>query len=154
RDPVADRLYLSTADGGRAITDAVTETYHVVNAGRALAGQPPVAPKNGARFHFELPSSVQGFQTENATLENVTGYSQVGTRSLAVHYEAGAAHVFTPTFIPPEAITMPGYDLMASPTLYPGQTVRARIAADEHNSGPVTSRLYAQVYGADDQLET
>lgn len=38
REPVADRLYLSTADGGRAISDAVIETYHVVNAARALAG--------------------------------------------------------------------------------------------------------------------
>ena len=38
RGPVADRLYLPTADGGRAITDAVTETYHIVNIGRALAG--------------------------------------------------------------------------------------------------------------------
>ena len=61
RGPVADRLYLSTADGGRAITDAVTETYHIVNSGRALAGLAPLAPKDGARFHFELPGAVQGF---------------------------------------------------------------------------------------------
>ena len=39
RGPVADRLYLPTADGGRAITDAVTETYHMVKLGRALAGE-------------------------------------------------------------------------------------------------------------------
>src|SRR5919112_6054077 len=45
RGPVADRLYLPTADGGRAITDAVTEAYHIVNIGRSLAGAPPVAPK-------------------------------------------------------------------------------------------------------------
>ena len=32
----------------------------------------------------------------------------------------------TPTFTPPEAIAMPGYTLLASPTLYPGQEVRAR----------------------------
>ena len=47
RGPVADRLYLPTADGGRAITDAVTESYHIINIGRALAGQKPLAPKNG-----------------------------------------------------------------------------------------------------------
>ena len=62
RGPVADRLYLATADGGRAISDAVIETYHVVNTARALAGEPPLAPKDGARFHFSLPESVQGFQ--------------------------------------------------------------------------------------------
>src|SRR5215207_10840739 len=50
RGPVADRMYLATADGGRAITDAVIETYQIVNIGRALAGAPPLAPKDGARF--------------------------------------------------------------------------------------------------------
>jgi len=48
RSPVADQLYLPTADGGRAITDAVTEAYHIVNSGRALAGDTPLAPKGGA----------------------------------------------------------------------------------------------------------
>src|SRR5258706_1553244 len=61
RGPVADRMYLPTAEGGRAITDAVAQTYEVVNIGRALAGAPPLAPKEGARFHFELPGAVQGF---------------------------------------------------------------------------------------------
>jgi hypothetical protein len=50
RGPVANRLYLSTADGGRAITDTVIETIHIVNIGRALAGQEPIAPKAGARL--------------------------------------------------------------------------------------------------------
>lgn len=67
RGPVADRMYLPTADGGRAISDAVTETYHVVNVGRALAGEAPLAPKQGARFHFELPGAVQGFMPEESS---------------------------------------------------------------------------------------
>ena len=45
RTPVADRLYIPTADGGRAISDAVIETYHIVNIGRALAGLDPVAQR-------------------------------------------------------------------------------------------------------------
>ena len=64
RGPVADRMYLPTADGGRCITDAVIETYHVVNTARALHGLQPVSPKGGARFHFSLPGSVQGFQAD------------------------------------------------------------------------------------------
>jgi len=187
RGPVADRLYLSTADGGRAITDAVTETYHVVNIGRALAGEPPVAPKAGARFHFELPGSVQGFRAEagiesrgkvrveymfghpvlrgcscslsckdTVRVENAIGHSQRGTRSLAIRYHhvapGQAARVATATFVPPEAIEMPGYSLMASPTLYAGQTVRAGMAVDEGNETPVTCRLYIRTYGADDEL--
>ena len=78
RGPVADRLYLPTADGGSSITDAVQETYRIVNIGRALQGETPLAPKDGARFHFSLPGSVQGFQLEDSpechgigTLHNV-----------------------------------------------------------------------------------
>jgi hypothetical protein len=163
RGPVADRLYLPAADGGRAITDAVIETYHVVNVGRALAGAEPLAPKNGARYHFELPGAVQGFQPEadseakgRVRVDNVAGHSQRGTRSLAIRYRdvapGQAARVATATFVPPEAIDMPGYSLMASPTLYPGQTVRARVVPDAGNETPVTVRLYLRAYGADDAL--
>jgi hypothetical protein len=163
RGPVADRLYLPTADGGRAITDAVTETYHVVNIGRALAGKPPVAPKDGARFHFELPGSVQGFVPEDSieskgtlTLRNVAGHSQTGQRSLAFDYRGVAAgrpaRVATATFTPFEAIDMPTYELLASPTLYPGQTVHARVAADTQNKKPVNCRLFHRMYGREDEL--
>ena len=163
RGPVADRLYLPTADGGRAISDAVIETYHIVNIGRALAGEAPVAPKDGAWFHFELPGAVQGFWPEEsaeskgmATLENVAGHGQRGERSLAIRYHRVArgrvVRVSTATFIPPEAINMPGYSLLASPTLYPGQTVRAGVAADRGNAMPVTCRLYIRIYGAGDKL--
>jgi ADP-ribosylglycohydrolase len=163
RGPVADRLYLPTADGGRAISDAVRETYHVVNIGRALAGAAPLAPKAGARFHFALPGAVQGFQAEDSveargtlTLENVAGHSRLGERSLALRYRRLApgrvARVATPTFIPPEAVTMDGYELLASPTLYPGQTVRAGLSADPQNQTPVVCQLYLQIYGANDEL--
>jgi len=163
RGPVADRLYLSTADGGRAITDAVTEAYHVVNVGRALSGESPVAPKDGARFHLNLPGAVQGFVPEDTvesrgtvTVENVVGHSRRGERSLAMRYHHVAsgrpARVATATFIPPDAATMPGYGLLASPTLYPGQTVRAGVAADGGNETAVTCRLYIRAYGAGDEL--
>lgn len=164
RGPVADRLYLPTADGGRAISDAVAETYHVVNIGRALAGAQPLAPKNGARFHFELPGAVQGFQPEDSAetrgtvvVENAVGHSRRGQHSLALRYRRLApgrvARAATPTFIPPEAIVMRGYDLLCSPTLYSGQVVRAAVAADAANSSPVDCRLYIRTYGAGDRLE-
>jgi ADP-ribosylglycohydrolase len=163
RGPVADRLYLPTADGGRAITDAVTETYHLVNSGRALAGMPPVAPKSGARFHFDLPGAVQGFMPDDSidaagtlTLTNVIGHSDEGQRSLALHYQGIAtgriARAGTATFLTPEAAEMPGYGLISSPTLYPGQTVRARIKADAGNRQIVTGNLYLRYYDADDHL--
>lgn len=164
RGPVADRLYLPTADGGRAITDAVTESYRIINIGRALQGAAPIAPKNGARFHFEFPGAVQGFQVEDSvesrgtvTLENIADHSRRGQRSLALHYHYLApgriARVATATFIPPDALDMPGYTLLASPTLYPGQTVHAGLKADPANRHAITCRLYIQTYGANDTLE-
>jgi len=176
RGPVADRLYLPTADGGRAITDAVTETYHIVNTGRALAGEEPVAPKAGARFHFELPGSVQGFRTEDSldcrgtvTVDNVVGHSQRGKRCLGLRFQRLApgrfARVAVATFTPPEARSAMTsakygvdrehgwkYNLLASPTLYSGQIVRAGVAADEGNHTPVVCRLYLRTYGPGDEL--
>jgi hypothetical protein len=167
RGPVADRLYLPTADGGRAITDALTETYHVVNIGRALAGRASLIPKGGARFHFELPGSVQGFQSEDSveargvlTLENVDGHSRQGQHSLAFHYRGVAAgrvgRAATATFIPSEELARyfdnRGYTLLASPTLYPGQIVRARVTAASHNGQSARCGLYIRAYGLDDQL--
>jgi ADP-ribosylglycohydrolase len=160
RGPVADRMYLATADGGRAITDAAIETYHVVNIARALAGESPLSPKDGAQFHFELPGSVQGFAGDHpsVTVDNVAEQSADGSRTLAVRWEDERpdtpAVAATPTFIPLEAIVMPGYTLMASPTLHPGQEVRARLVAHRGNAGPVEARLLIRFYGENDALQT
>ena len=158
RGPVEDRLYLPTASGGRAVSDAVIETYHIVNAGRALAGQGPLAPKNGARFHFELPGSVQGFQAApagSAAIANTVGFSATGQRSLAIDLKPGTTLgptlIWSPTFIPPEALNMPGYEFIASPALFSGQTVRARVSADPANAGPIEVGLVARYYGGDDK---
>lgn len=158
RGPVADRLFLPTADGGRCITDAVAETYEVANIGRALAGLPALAPKDGARLHFELPGSLQGVQPEGLAVENVAGHSRLGSRSLALRYRylatGGVARLAVPTFIPPSYLQASGYGLLASPKLYSGQEVRARISADSGNTSAVTCSLYIDVYGPADGLVT
>jgi ADP-ribosylglycohydrolase len=153
RGPVADRLYLATAEAGRAITDAVTETYAIVNIGRALAGEPPLAPKEGTRFHFSLPGSVQGWQAQAGEigLANVPGHSRLGERSLALRYRLQPGQVVraaTPTFTPPEALSFAHYMLDAAPTLYPGQIVRAIVSADSTNTAPVRCSLYLSIYTA------
>jgi len=157
RGPVADRMYLPTADGGRCVTDAVRETYCIVNAGRALCGKPPVAPKNGARFHFDLPGSVQGLTSESGEglspveIANVAGHSQAGERSLALKLSPppdgpDCGRAATLTFIPPADMAMPGYELIASPTLYPGQVVVARVQADPANLTVLQARLFLKRY--------
>lgn len=170
RTPVADRMYLPTADGGRAITDALRETYQIVNIGRALQGLRPLTEKEGVRFHFSLPGSVQGFTCDGSaecrdtvTIENIDksettdDYGGKAGRMLALRYKhvapGRAARVATPTFAPPQALKMGGYGLIASPTLYPGQNVHARLVADERNEKTALVCVYASVYGTNDELE-
>jgi ADP-ribosylglycohydrolase len=167
RGPVADRMYLPTADGGRAITDAVSESLRVVNIGRALQNQPPIVPKNGARYHFDLPGAVQGFMAEDSievrgtvAVENVTGHSLSGERALALRYRGLApgrvARVETATFVPSDEIARyfarRGYRLLASPAIYSGQTLRARVVADSGNAAPAHVRLYVKHYDHQDHL--
>jgi ADP-ribosylglycohydrolase len=161
RTPVADRLYLPTADGGRAISDAVRETDFILQSAYALNHQPYVAPKNGARFHFSLPGSLQGFQVADeaaASVSNTPHPALPNERCLTLEYrldDFGMSAMFTPTFIPAEAISMPGsYELYASPTLYPGQMVRAEVLASAANAQPIDVSLALQWYSEGDRLFT
>lgn len=156
RGPVADRLLLPTADGGSAVSDAVREAYVIVNAARALWGEPPVNPKNGARFHFEMPGAVQGFQAEDSSvlaLENVPSERGCGRRVLALRYrdlgQQRQARVLTPTFPAEESRHAGSYGVCACPTLYPSQRVRAAILAAASNPGGVWARLCIQTLDTD-----
>ena len=44
------------------------------------------------------------------------------------------------------------YTLLASPTLYPGQTVRASVSADPGNPAPIATRLFLRHYDGADEL--
>jgi ADP-ribosylglycohydrolase len=161
RGPVADQMLLSSADGGGAINDAVRVTYRLVALGRQLAGlQPAPAPKNGAQFHFSLPGSVQGFRPsapEDAQgaallLDNV-GYGE--GRALSIHYrDLGAVPLaaMTPTFTSLEVLKMRTYELMATPLVYSGQTLEARVIAAADNTSAIDVALRIRVYGLGDEL--
>lgn len=150
RGPVADRIYIPAADGGRSISDAVIETNHIVEIGAAIKREDHTWPKDGARFNFEYPGSVQGFrpQEETTSLKNIFGHSQLGQRSLKIQFE-GQGSVATPTFILPDELDMQGYQLLASPTLYAGQMIQVGLEASEN----LQVRLFIQVYNAEDQLD-
>jgi ADP-ribosylglycohydrolase len=160
RGPVKDRLYVPTADGGRCVSDAVIESYKLVNINRKMNGKSFLRPKNGARFHFELPGSVQGFHVDGScdvVLNNVPGHSLDGERSLEIGVRkldpGNNMHILTNTFIPPDDMKMGGYGVLASPILYTGQTIKARMTGSEANPGPITCRLMVSAYGANDQIE-
>src|SRR5881396_2686392 len=111
--------------------------------------------KRRSAFSFFLPGSVQGFRSQdNLKMENIPHPTESGQRVLTLHYRLESnrtSALLTPTFIPAEAIEMPGYNLLASPTLYSGQTVRAALLADVKNSGSVAVGIQLQMYGEEDR---
>lgn len=134
RGPVADRLYLPSADPGRSITDAVRESFAIINTARQLRKLDPIAPKDGARFHFTFPGSVQGFLCRTPESGRVTHSQTVDPQSepglLMIHEQGSAARFTTPTFIPPDTKDMvTGYVLVACPTVYSGHRVEAKLRA-------------------------
>ena len=146
RGPIADRLLISSADGGNSINDAVRTAYYLTNVGLQLAGGHArlQAPKDGAQFHFSLPGSRQGFRPQaglglaksvGVGNARVRGQPRAGDRLRGAGAAAMAAAVTTPTFSPREMLNMRTYDLMATPLVYPGQVVKARVAAPAGNSG-------------------
>jgi len=159
RRPVADRLFLPCGNPGLAITDAARVAVEVTNLGRAIKGLPLETPKDGARFHFSLPGSVQGFRVDPSfesagatSISNTNGHLAIQYRGLA---KGRSARVFTDTFIPLETKDLvTGYVLVASPTLHPGQTVRARCLAQTANAGQVDVKLYVRYYDGSDSLTT
>jgi ADP-ribosylglycohydrolase len=162
RGPIADRLLISSADGGNSINDAVRTAYYLANLGNRLAGGTPLdAPKSGAQFHFSLPGSCQGFRPQegpglhSATIGNVEFES---SRALSLGFQALAPGqtiaVTTPTFSPRDVLNMRTYDLMATPLVYPGQVVSARVAARAGNKGAVSARLRIRVYDCNDELQS
>jgi len=161
RGPIADRLLISSADGGNSINDAVRQAFYLTNLGLQLAGREKLeAPKAGAQFHFSLPGSQQGFRPQagmgSSTATSVGNVEFEASRALAVAYEAlapgQAAVVTTPTFSPREMLNMHTYDLMATPLVYPGQTVKARVSAPAGNRGSIGVCLRLRVYDEHDQL--
>lgn len=162
RGPISDRMLISSADGGNSVTDAVQQAYYLANLGAGLAGTERFEdPKQGARYHFSLPGSTQGFMVKRS--EDGCEGAQVGNvafeggRALGLSYSALAdgliAAAMTATFTPPEVTKMRTYDLMASPSVYPGQTLSSRVVCDAGNRGEVAVSLAIGVYNSGDGID-
>lgn len=144
RGPVADRIYVPTADPSWGISDCANEALFIANTARQLAGAPPEYPKGGAQFHFTWPGSVQGFMVTSGegAVRNVDGQLQIsGEQGL----RAGTP-VFTPSKDTAKYFEKRGYALLASPRVYPGQT----LYADVDPQSP--ANLYVAYYGDGDEV--
>lgn len=163
REPLADRLFVSSAEGARSVTDAATLADEVVRAGHRLAGLGWEPPKGGAQYHFTYPGSLQGFFSEDGAcaLANPRG----GALEVRFGLDGSTPRaVFARGFLPPEVPEPPdapyarnlgggwNYTLLASPRFYPGQVVRARLRAEALPG--TTAALACRYYDADDRLVT
>lgn len=156
RGPLADRALISSADGGFSITNAAKIALEVADFGRRIAGLKPLeAPKGGAQFHFTLPGSVQGFTARGATITHE--FDEPAHPSLAINCvdlkpSSQPAEALTQVFTGKDVLKMHTYPLMASPLLYPGQSVEARVRSPSTNTAGVQVALRLKVYGPKDSL--
>lgn len=130
REPVADRALVVSADGGECVTDAVLETRRILRSAQRLRGL--AAEERRPRFGFEFAGATQGFAPCPYAGGSATVRHRIlpdGGAALALTAGPGAtASVSTPVFLDPrEAVT--NFSTLASPTLYPGTTVRATLSA-------------------------
>ncbi|KUI68058.1 hypothetical protein VM1G_03600 [Cytospora mali] len=156
RGPLADRALISSADGGFSITNAASIALEVANIGRRIAGLSPLeSPKGGAQFHFTLPGSIQGFTVRSATLAHE--YDELERPTLAIKCTDlkptdHTIEAMTPVFMGKDVLKMHSYPLMASPLLYPGQTVEAKVRSPGTNMAEVQVALRLKVYGLRNNL--
>jgi len=164
RAAVNDAVFLPSADVGRCVSDLATEAHVVAGMGRELQRVSLPAPKKGARYHFELPGSTQGFVAEMsadspglAILRNMGGCSHAGKRGLAIVFSGvdgnRSARISAPVF--PKRMKQPGLRpayMSGSPTLYPGQTIRAYVEANSENKDQVGVRPFIRYFGDCDEL--
>lgn len=156
RTPVADRIYVSSADPTWGVSDCVLESQYIINTARHMIGEAPWAPKRDAQFHFEMPDSLQGFTLTQGEGEigNCTGVSLAGERTLRLSAR-GTARFGTPVFTPSKEFSewteksFNPYPLMASPRVFPGQIVSAQVV----EGAGAAVRLYVAYYDSDDEQQ-
>ena len=154
RSPIADRIYVTAADPSYGISDCVRETQFIANTARRMNQLSPWQPKQGAQFHFEMPGSLQGFAVSSGEglITNQTEVRNLGSRALKLESQ-GMTRFGTPVFAPTKEISdwadkpMNPYNLVASPRVYPGQTVTAHLLQGD---GAEVS-IYAAYYDQEDE---
>ena len=160
RTPVADRLYAVSADGGECLSDAVRETRRILRAAAALNGAGP--PPNQPRFAFEYSGANQGWLPDDAGAPHRQALVQLCNRDgsgLEIAYEGLApgtsARLRAQTFAHPEPTGRRDtsyFEVLASPTLYETQTVRALV---DCGAGPLPEwRLFVQQFDGEGAIHT
>ena len=171
--PIQDRMYCPTANGGETQTDALTEAYKVINTAKKMNKEETVEPKNGSRFHFEMPGSVQGWRSSfknnkniSTIVQNTEYESSIGKRALEIKFDRVAPGVCSEavvdTFFPQELYELTGsarerffqsYTFISCPLLYSGQNIESEIIFKSNSQKPITVTCFINVFGEEDNYE-
>ena len=151
RRPVSDFMYVVTSDGAAGITDAVQETRRIAAAARAIrANRQPRCRHATASTTQARP---RAFSPAPATPSaRPWSLSAMTARASASHWGTLARRQrqrLDAGFVEPFAASS-SFAMVASPTLYSGQTVTAILAGD---AAGVRARLYALYYDREDAIE-
>lgn len=163
RGPLADRVLISSANGGYSINNAARLAYDIANLGHELAGHEPLdLPKGGAQYHFTLPGSVQGFTAYPpkaaivAQSRDCLDRTGLAIKLTGLTPTSDPIAIMTDTFHPLYLPTSgERYPLTSTPLLYPGQTVRAILRADANECQfRVSCHIIIKAYNHDDTVLT
>lgn len=158
RGPVADRLYVVTADGGSCVSDAVLETRKIIKAASEIYHEPVNLPDK--RYAFEYRGSVQGFMVHPDYQEEQALYaiSNPAGQGLELEYKylapgsSAAACVETYVDKSPKGVGGTSYfEVFASPNLYPTQTVNAMFWCPDKDAPSL--RFFVDYYDGQEQLQ-
>ena len=142
RAPFADRLFVPTADGTFSVSDVLEQALFVAKIGRRVMGMPELpAPKNGAKYHFEMPGALHGFlpATDHASAVHAAAPAGfAGQYCMEFRFESAPdrpCRIETPI----AASSSGGYATPYTPSVYSGSTLRMKGSFSE-KSGSL--RLY------------
>jgi hypothetical protein len=131
---VNDLLIGAGVIGSRNLTDIPRCADLFSHLGTRLAGEPE--QEQPPRYHFGYPGSTHDFQSEGER-GAVLALRQVGGESLSRQgalqmslrglNKKGECRVFVPTYLRPAMLSANNYQASFSPTIWPGQTIRARL---------------------------
>lgn len=163
RGPIADRMFVVSADGGSCVTDAVQEARKVITVAERLRGSEPNISTE--KFAFEFRDSTQGFMLhpdyafEQAIRSVRNSLEATGQPGLCLEYSAlgpgtrGAIAVQTYSDPEPKGIKDTSYfEVDASPSLYPTQTVRAVFSSNQGKNPTVL--FFIDYYDEKGELST
>lgn len=143
RTEMADRIYISSADGTNSVSDCLTEARKLAAIGRKVMGWPEL-PASPHWLDFSERGAAQGFAPEETTRGIVvehTWRTDGVTNGARFSYKmpaGGVARISAP-MLPTQR---GGYNIVATPKIYSGMTVQMTL--DTHECTASDVRLFVR----------